>query len=490
MLMTTTQRLFLVCVAATAISLAGCERNPKEWTVPNMTQLTPRLKPLFEKTKTVCFGRFLVDVPDSTTVIWGEVDIPLGISVYPGGAEHVKTLAQKFIDELNAGKAIYHNHVPLLIAADEVTEPPGKIVTGYEDFMSIKDLRINGYFRVADAGIVINSRPLQDDRERAIGEINSIARRLRLRTEDETPTEPGNCIENAFLPDSSAKNGEGQGELIRIGFRLKEFPDTHLSILLNPSNPHYGDSDSLEWQLKRLEGSEKSEDLDHPLLKTRYLRRGARQIHDWLNGFEALSHTPEQSEMYGIHDFAMDFRGVPSDPLKPHADVRMQTGVSDNMAGAIKPSLTDEEAIAVWDKITSTIRVRPTSGTAVKTSQADTPPRRPLGDLAATGRVCPQTGWWQPSEPGRKEGGGRQHFQAGQQMPHVVLAGEPSIWQKLRGERPSYRRATVWQLVEYGEAPPTLAQVVATDRASNDAQNAASQGNHDEDSAKKGGSDA
>lgn len=453
--------------------------------MPNMTNLTPRLKTVFEKRKTVCFGRFLVDVPASTTVAWGDISIPIGVHVYPNDVHRVRDMAENFVSDLRTEKAIYHNHSPLLISEDDVVEPQGKIVTGYEDFEAVNGIKIHGFFELNNDGLIIDARPMKDDMNRTIDLIKGIARRLTLRGEAEIPTSPGNCIEYAFLPDQGTAN-DGQGELIRIGFRLKEFPDVHLSILLNPSNPNYSNSDSLQWQLERLEKDEKAENPDHPLLRTRYLRRGHRQIHDWLNGFEALSHTPEQSEMHGIHDFAMDFRGVPSDPLKPHADIRMQTGVSDNMAGAIKPSLTDEEAIAVWDKITSTIRVRPTSGTAVKTSQADTPPLRPLGELAATGRVCPQTGWWQPSEPDGKEGGARQHFQAGQQMPHVVLAGEPSIWQKLRGERPSYRRATVWQLVEYGEAPPKLAQVAPKDTSSNDARNGSAEGGHDEDSAKKG----
>jgi hypothetical protein len=30
--------------------------------------------------------------------------------------------------------------------------------------------------------------------------------------------------------------------------------------------------------------------------------------------------------------------------------------------------------------------------------------------------------------------------------------GEPSLWQKFKGERPSYRTATVWKLVSYDDA--------------------------------------
>jgi hypothetical protein len=63
-------------------------------------------------------------------------------------------------------------------------------------------------------------------------------------------------------------------------------------------------------------------------------------------------------------------------------------------------------------------------------------------------------------------------------MPHVVTIGEPSIWQKLKGERPSYRTATVWKLVSYNDAPsladmtaqPTsIAQISPSDDLPNDA---------------------
>lgn len=413
-----------------------------------MIKSTPRLQNMFEKTKTVCFGRFLVDVPASTTVSWGEVDVPLGVSVYPGGVDEVKKLAQEFIVKLNSEKAIYKNYVPLLISVDDVSEPEGKIITGYEDFQSLDDLKINGYFKINNDGIVIDSRPLRDDKEATIAVIKSIARRLRNLRENEIPTEPGNCIEYAFLPDDLASKKENQGELIRIGFRLKEFPDTHLSIFVGPSNPHYEDSGSLKWQLEQLEKRLKAEDPNHPNLKTRYLRRGDRQIHDWVGGFEALSHTPDLPEAHSFHDFGMDFRGVPSDPYKPYADIRMQTGVADNVAGATKASLTDEEAMAVWDRITSTIRVRPTIAASAKAAEGGPGARRPLGELAATGRTCPQTGWWASDDAQ----GGSQYVKVGDIMPHAITSGEPSLWQKFKGERPSYRTATVWKLVAYDDA--------------------------------------
>lgn len=441
------KRGFLVPLVITSIlTLTACDHYPNERKALNMTALTPRLESVFAKTRTVCFGRFLVDVPESTTVVWGMSDVALGIHVYPQGVAEVQAQAQNFIDRLKSEKAINHNDVPLLFSIEEVHHPVGRIVTGYEDFQSIDEFQVNGYFRLKDDGVIIDARPLGEDKDETVALIKSIAGRLRQRAENEIPAEPGNCIEHAFLPDRLGPDKDPYGELIGIGLRLKDFPDTHLSIFINPSNPHYSESDSLEWQLNRIEKDQRAQDPNHPLLKTRYFRRGARQVHDWQDGFEGLSRTPERVEMHSIHDFALAFKGVAADPLKPRVDIRMQTGVADNSAGATKPSLSDEEAIAVWDRITSSIRVRPT-GAAVKTSEVDGRPRLPLGELAVTGRVCPQTGWWEPSEPK----GPRQHLKAGDRMPHLVSFGEPSIWQKLRGKRPIDRIATTWKLAAFDD---------------------------------------
>lgn len=452
MKMTRLRRLGLISLAAATLQLAACDRTPKDWKTPNMTVLTPRLQPVFEKTKSVCFGRFLVDVPESAMVVWGPSSVNLDIKVYPDGTSEMEKMEGEFVDRLKSTKAIRHNDAPLFLGEEALAQPSGRIVKGYEDYDSINSLMINGYFKLGKGAFVINSRPLRAGADETIVEIKSIARRLQQRTDLDIPTEPGSCIEHAFLPDEvGAASKEVPAEHIRIGFRLKEFPDTHLSIFVSPSNPHYSESDSLEWQLEKIEKRERAQDPNHPLLKTRYFRRGPREIAGWPNGWEGLSRSPDGAEAQGFHDFAMAVKGVPSDVLQPFFDIRMQTGVGENAAGAVKPSLTDEEAIAVWDKITSSIRVRPT-GAPAKVSATGPTPRLPLGELAATGRACPQTGWWQSAEAEAVEGGRRKYFSAGESMPHVVLLSEPSLWQKLRGTQASHRAATVWKLVEYDEA--------------------------------------
>ena len=455
-------------LVATRIILSACNHHSPEYRTLNMTPLTPRLQAMFEKTKTVCFGRFIVDVPETATVSWGESSVDLGIAVYPDGASQIDEAARKFIDELKSTQAIYRNHIPLFLSEENIDQPPGKIVTGYEGFDAVNGLKINGYFSWGNDRIVIDAMPLQEDRNETVAEIKSIAQRLRPRTEGETPSEPGNCLEYAFLADRHSPGAEPSVEHIRIGFRLKEFPDTHLSFFVGPSNPYHSEGNTLEWQLARLEERQKAEDANHPLLKTVYFRRGPRQIHDWLNGWEAVSRSPDMPGVFGTHDFFMDVKGVPKDVFKPYADIQMQTGVADNLAGAVKPSLTDDEAVAVWDRITSSIRVRPTTAPH-RTGAADGPPRRPLGELVATGRPCPQDGWWEPGETGLPRNGRRERFRAGATMPPVVVAGPRSWWQKFTGERPAFIAATVWKLVGYDEPPTaTRASAAALPRAQQD----------------------
>ncbi|XYJ09380.1 T6SS immunity protein Tli4 family protein [Telluria sp. B2] len=449
---TAIRRLFLVPLAAAALLLAACDPHPKEWKTPNMTALTPRLQPLFEKTKTVCFGRFVVDVPASATVVWGRMIMSLDVTIYPDGVDEVKGLAQQFVDELKSEKAIYLNDIPLLISVDDMRQPEGKIVTGYDGFQAIGMLKISGYFRMNNDGVIIDARPLEENRDRATATIKSIARRLRQRADDEAPAEPGNCLERAFLPDSSDDEKNHPGEFVSIGFRLKEFPDAHLSIEVRPT-PRDRERESLKEKWKRMK-EPLTPELDRVFAKVKYFRESPRQIRDWTTGYEVLMRAPDEEGVHSFHDFELRFTGEPNDAFKPYVSVQLQTGVGDNAAGAAKTSLSDEETIALWDKITSTIRVRPTSAVPVQTAETSPQPHLPLGELAATGRTCPQTGWWESDISGEIQGGRRQHIQAGERMPHVVSLGEPSMWQKLKGERPSYRTAAMWKLVSYGDAPP------------------------------------
>jgi len=327
-----------------------------------MTHLTPRLAGAFEKTTTVCFGRLLIDVPEGTEVIWGATDVPLGVNVYPAGVQKVVDMAAAKLDELSSQKmARYVGGVPRLVDNVATAEPFGRIVTGYDSVTSLGTVEMQGYFALGSYGAVVDARPLTEHRARAEGKVRSIARRLQPHDDDwsEIPTAPGSCIGNAFLPDEPGVVADGNGELVAVGFRLKQFPDVHLSIQLMPGRKQT-DDDTLDERLRDLDKRLLVLGQFPPFPRVVYLRRGARQVGDWKDGYEGLARLPEEPQSRSHHDFRLEVLGAFGQSSRPYLDVRLATGVDHDAAGDVVSSISDEEAIALWDRLTATIRPRPT----------------------------------------------------------------------------------------------------------------------------------
>jgi hypothetical protein len=402
-----------------------------------MTALSPRLQPLFEKTRTVCFGHFVVEVPATATVVRGPEHVNAPITYFPGESEKLEQRVaaqlvevEKDRDYLRKGSGFVESDSLFGKVIDGIL-PGQKLVFGSKDhvFYSIasfvpigKDL----FVQHSDAALSKN-----DD----IKSLNTVASHLRLRAEDEVPTEAGTCIDGGFV--------SWQPEFARasLGVRLKEFPDVHFSIQVIKNLQYIIESSALEPRLKRAEavgGTWYS--------RVKFFRRGPRQLGEW-KGFEALARKPAQENKTESHEFAFVSLGAPKDPLQPQLDIKLDTGVKDDRTASVKPSLTDEEAVALWDKLVGSIRVRPT-GDAVKNNNA-TPPKTPLGAYIDSGSECPQSGWWRCSDIGEVAGGRRRHFSAGEAMPHAVLLRKSDMWQKIKGQRSSHEIPTVWELLEY-----------------------------------------
>ncbi|MDB0570348.1 hypothetical protein LBW59_06090 [Ralstonia solanacearum] len=460
----------LALIALTAYAVGWFDRTPESFRKPNMTALSPRLLPLFEKTKTVCFGRFMIDVPATATIVFGPVSANDRIERLPGEgsklAEYVaqhetKLRSERRFDMENDDARSYKETLDGAL-------PGQKIVVGYNDTST--RYKLESYVRLdEDLYIHESEAPIKPYKlavpashkgevtslDDAIKDLNAAARNLHARADSEIPTAPGVCLDGAFLDDSS---GWLTHETIPFGIRLKEFPDVHFSIQTIRNQGNLIESSALEPRLQQAEENANRLGMGHWYERIKVFRRGERQIEGW-TGYEALGHLPAQEDVSAHHDFQYRSLGHPTDPLKPELDVQMQTGVADNTIGNSHPSITDEEAVALWDKLTSTIRVRPVGGSGSGKAASNSPqsphsPSTPLGELAATGRQCPQTGWWRCPDVGAADGG-RRFIHEGQVMPKVAIVGEPTLWQRLKGDRPMWQTATVWTLVSYEPAPDT-----------------------------------
>ncbi len=301
---------------------------------------------------------------------------------------------------------------------------------------------INSYIPVGKDLFILNFTSVMHQ-DYDIEDFNSIARHLRLRADDEIPTEPGTCINGGFLPIAL------DYERVTIGVRLKEFPDVHLSVDVHKNQDSLYEGGRLELMLKDGEATAKQNGQGAIYARIKTLRRGPRQLGPW-KGYEMVARKPAYKDDTEAHEFRFQSLGAVNDALHPQIDIRLDSGVKDNQTARAKPSITDEEAIALWDRLIGTIRVRQSND--AQPSKA-APPQVPLGKLTATGDVCTQQGWWHCTEGGPIEGGRRRHFTVGESMPSVILQGRPSFWQKLTGDLPRHSIATVWQLLEYDVAP-------------------------------------
>lgn len=330
-----------------------------------MTSLSPRLEQIFEKTKTVCFGRFLVDVPASASIVYGPTDVGPAIFRHEDQghalAERVSAQLRKIdderylADEAEFGPKSMYGRVLDGSARDQ------KIVFGRADDVAY---RLYSFIPIGNDLFLQKGGALLErvEYDKAVRRINLVATHLRARAPDEIPREPGICIDGGFVADV----GESLRERFTLGVRLKEFPDVQLSIAATKKDKLV-ESDALEPRLEEAERDANSLGYGDWYARIKVFRTGPRIIEKW-SGFEVLARKPAQETERESHEFAFLSQGEPKNPLLPVLDVMLNTGVKDNVNGMVRPSITDEEAVALWDKLTSSIRVRPTVAGTVGTA--------------------------------------------------------------------------------------------------------------------------
>lgn len=334
------------------LCLSACGR-PESLQKPNATALSPRLQRLFEKTKTVCFGRFVLDVPASATVVPGPAGLDGGDIVrYPDERLNLKQRMETQRDEFKEMKEQgyvdedFINEHPLFGQIVDGSVPGQKLVYGTRNYASSS---IDSYFAIGK-DLFVQRANSEIPGDATVSELAQVAGNLRARAAHDIPNEAGLCFDGSFLPGDL---NDLEFENVALGVRLKEFPDVHFSVDARKNGKWLIESSKLE---PRLKSAEKEGGFLYSLVK--FLRRGERQLGEW-RGEEALAHMPANRASTDAHEFLFMSLGAIKDPFHPKLDVQLNTGVKDNRTASVHPSLTDEEAVALWDKLTTSIRLRP-----------------------------------------------------------------------------------------------------------------------------------
>ena len=322
--------------------------------LPKKVELSERLKPLFARTKQVCFGRYVLEVPQEAKLIWGGTGVSDGgITFIRGGPDASAARVASDIDQIKkksrTAEITYNKEGPV----------DASWQLRYFESESAKEFKvhlINTYVNKGDITFLLRGSVPHGAAEAAgAAKEASLVKNLRLRRDDEIPAEPGYCIPHGFLADNLYA---GQ-ETVNVGIYLPSLPDITFSISSNKDA--YGDYPPAEFEaekrkelslLARINAAKGEQGFSYP--SRTVLREGKRDVQHWY-GEESLVKRKD-----GTHDFEWAFVGTPRDVANPSEyNARMFSKVKHNVVGvADNASLTDAEALALWDKLLSTLKFR------------------------------------------------------------------------------------------------------------------------------------
>jgi hypothetical protein len=334
--------------------MQACSRSDlnKDNIVTDPAKFSSRLQTLFAKTKIVCFGRYALEVPQEAKLIIGRASIPDDVEVITGGAEAIKIRVADDIEKLKqndrTAEITYNREGPI----------EGSWQLRYYESDSAKEFGLHfftTYVNKGDFTFIVGDSLNGGTEEAAAARQSALAKSIRLRSPDEMPNDPGFCVQHGFIAD----NLYARQEMVSAGIYLPSVPDMTFSISSNKDA--YGDYSREEFEntqraklslLARIQKAQKDQGIHYP--SRIVFREGKRDVNHW-HGEESLIKRKD-----GTHDFEWALVGTPKDVANPSEfSVQLYTKVEHNTVGAAKvASLSDDEALALWDRLLSGLKFR------------------------------------------------------------------------------------------------------------------------------------
>jgi hypothetical protein len=308
-----------------------------------------------EKMRTICVGRYLVDVPEHAQVsLSGEM------------------IAGFTIDTVEETEAAFHAR---MAAREGEISARGEYGPGDGGLVAARDLNLpgavgrsfiygcsRGYLMAGDRRIDMESVSVEvhahiggvtftlaakGTEEASAREAEALLVQLRVRGEDDIPPAPGFCVHRGvFVEPLPAHTNE------HIAFHLgvPGHPDMSLAL----SSIAGGTND--EGLVARVAATDAKSTADE-LLRVTKLRSGTRSIHG-IDGEEVLERVRELNFTTG-YGFMWEAAGVPNDLSQPSLMLDMETGTSPRPGGnPVDSTLHEDAVLALWDSISSSIRLR------------------------------------------------------------------------------------------------------------------------------------
>jgi hypothetical protein len=342
--------------------------------VPAMTpEETKRIKQVTARPSTRCVGRYLIDLPEAFVMNseskGAEVDGVKIVDVRPmNKAQFELALADREAD-------LRKEHIigEQTSSLDAVHPLPGNTGVVFDrsesgELAAYRTLELHGWKDGYSIEMRINSRDLtkakrlysgetrDTDTPQKLAHLLKVYHRVRGRSNDQIPTEQGLCFPFGFVV-GPAIEGEVGGYL----FDLKNSPDVYFRFTEN-GNLH--EETTLLQRSGQVEGEMNASG-------TRTIRKGKREIYK-LPYEEWLMHGPTPDRVPGTM-FTLLGNEVAKGADKPFVKLLMHNGfrviqphnLTDKQKEKLglyssleRATLSETEALAIWDKVSATLRPR------------------------------------------------------------------------------------------------------------------------------------
>jgi hypothetical protein len=431
-----------------------------KWTVEaaNSRQDRNEVAKMTKQLKTICAGRFLIDLPQDAQVSLSKVSIDGFDVVTDPNESDSEFRARVSRRERELKEQVNDLGEKSLESAQDIRgdDRSGRIF--------VFD-RISTYLLHGDKKIVLNGvsahaflrtggisytfiANLVDPK--LVGNLPRVIAKLRPLAQDEQPRGPGFCINRGLIADPLTAE---QAERVVLFAGLPNHPD--LSIVFSSMA---GTTPGPGLLARNAENRAQRFAFLGGLFTT--LREGQRQV----NGMpgEELAVRVREINFASTYGFNWEMAGTEDNVLKPFVSLELSTGINPQAGGPPVQSTLSESALnQLWESVLTSIRIRPAAEPkAAKAGAATATP----GSFAMAGETCPETGWWKCDDGGngvRVLGGTLQYLKKGQRMPQALLLPPQTLWQKVRGLQPSYENKTPtdWKLVDRRQRPRTVSPV-------------------------------
>lgn len=312
---------------------------------------------LVSKTKTICVGRFLIDLPEAAQVELSAADVDaFRIAAFPETREAFEARLAEREAQIRAKPDRYGGNKNLESSGDVKTESglAGRLFVhsrSVTEGTQGNGMKLERYrYEDVTAEALVHGNGISIDlssegrNPKYIADLTPLVNQLVANPRNAPASEPGFCFNHAYLRDPLTAD---QGERITMFASLPGHPDIEFTLILAA-----GLKPDQQGLLERSKAAE-SRFSFRERMRISTLRASAREIAG-VPGEELIERFIEKNDVR-VHSFWWEANGTEDKVLNPHFVFKMNTGSS--AQGPVPSSLSDTAALALWDKITSSIRL-------------------------------------------------------------------------------------------------------------------------------------